>query len=864
MMNAALRGKPYEGNPHVRFDGGEVASAKPRRGSPLNMDRISCSVLSALCAGMVVLFAVNAVAATTYYWRGGGADANWSTKENWSPEGVPGQTDTVIFDGQSGTDTSDIDGDFGAGVFNLTLTANFEGAIVQQREFAVYHTYTQNAGTFTCGGNVFMIGNKGVKISNTDTWGDFYCYGGTFNGPVDAEFRWWSRSHQVNFVVNAAAAFDCSRSDFKFYISSAGGQIAFTCAERTFGSFEMFTPGTENNAKSTCKFTGTNTVAGTFIHGAGILSDTATGGSYGNAAFNLQGDLVVTNYPAGCAGKGGMTFFFKTPNDQTITTYLPTNTAVAGTAALYVDKPSGKLTVKGKKLLVSSSGTSRTYGLVFRRGVVDMSELQWLALQCYNSDFYHYEDDCAVSWPDRVQISGFTCNFRVRNQTFHHLRINSSDSRLNACFATTNTVTGWLEDTSFGFSGVADTTWYPEASTANKGKPPVLRLLGPGVNIITNKTSTYAGNYGQSGGFGVLSFEGPTNQVIIGGDSRVYLPSLHIRKPEGKSVTVDTVDGWMGLRATGAGMAGGDILVVSGVFSGPTNRLEWSSYNSVFRQYDGAVITNMDATYINAISWSPSIGIRVPVARIRHDNDLKSGGGNGLQILDGYTCTVTRLVTSYRGYLKGNAGKALLDVKGDFEVGAYCDGGYCPIRFSGDKVQHYSNPSNRVQSSRDWEVAKSGGRLVLDTDLDISRNGTPKLTLSSGELDVNGHRVLAKGEVVLRGGATLGVPAAPEVNELPWVSTTGQLTEKYATEENPFLVRLVNNRSYFDGETLSGRVNVFGCGSFEKGTTHDPKRFRGTASRALSKRTKVLLNDAENKILYMDYRVAGGFEVFAR
>ena len=35
MTNAVLRGKPDAGNPHVRFDEGEVASAKPRRGSLL-------------------------------------------------------------------------------------------------------------------------------------------------------------------------------------------------------------------------------------------------------------------------------------------------------------------------------------------------------------------------------------------------------------------------------------------------------------------------------------------------------------------------------------------------------------------------------------------------------------------------------------------------------------------------------------------------------------------------------------------------------------------------------------------------------------------------------------------------------------
>ena len=35
MTNAILRGKPDAGNPHVRFDEGEVAPVKPRRGSLL-------------------------------------------------------------------------------------------------------------------------------------------------------------------------------------------------------------------------------------------------------------------------------------------------------------------------------------------------------------------------------------------------------------------------------------------------------------------------------------------------------------------------------------------------------------------------------------------------------------------------------------------------------------------------------------------------------------------------------------------------------------------------------------------------------------------------------------------------------------
>ena len=51
----ALNGKPYAGNPHVRFDEGEVASAAmPRRGSLLyKQRRINASILIGLMAGLV-------------------------------------------------------------------------------------------------------------------------------------------------------------------------------------------------------------------------------------------------------------------------------------------------------------------------------------------------------------------------------------------------------------------------------------------------------------------------------------------------------------------------------------------------------------------------------------------------------------------------------------------------------------------------------------------------------------------------------------------------------------------------------------------------------------------------------------------
>ena len=79
MKNAALSGKPYAGNPHVRFDEGEVASAKPRRGSLLyNKIKLSC-VLAVLCAAASVF-------ATDYYVNTNGGVDDTAEGRGQSPE----------------------------------------------------------------------------------------------------------------------------------------------------------------------------------------------------------------------------------------------------------------------------------------------------------------------------------------------------------------------------------------------------------------------------------------------------------------------------------------------------------------------------------------------------------------------------------------------------------------------------------------------------------------------------------------------------------------------------------------------------------------------------------------------------------
>ena len=78
MTTAILRGKPDAGNPHVRFDEGEVASAKPRRGSLLYKER-ACEKVR--CALVLVLVTVVCAA--------GGVELDTSADRVRTPLWVP-------------------------------------------------------------------------------------------------------------------------------------------------------------------------------------------------------------------------------------------------------------------------------------------------------------------------------------------------------------------------------------------------------------------------------------------------------------------------------------------------------------------------------------------------------------------------------------------------------------------------------------------------------------------------------------------------------------------------------------------------------------------------------------------------------
>ena len=91
MTDAALRGKPDAGNPHVRFDEGEVApAATPRRGSLLYTKNAMVSIASAC----VVALATTCLAADIEWLDA--ADGAWGAAANWKGGAVPDGARAVI------------------------------------------------------------------------------------------------------------------------------------------------------------------------------------------------------------------------------------------------------------------------------------------------------------------------------------------------------------------------------------------------------------------------------------------------------------------------------------------------------------------------------------------------------------------------------------------------------------------------------------------------------------------------------------------------------------------------------------------------------------------------------------------------
>lgn len=93
--------------------------------------------------------------AKTYTWNGGGQDANWSNRDNWTPKGVPGAGSDVIFNGTNNKESL-IDNEVEV---NKMIIDGFTGKIIQRGKLDVKGDFYQKTGEFVGGTEMSVEGD---------------------------------------------------------------------------------------------------------------------------------------------------------------------------------------------------------------------------------------------------------------------------------------------------------------------------------------------------------------------------------------------------------------------------------------------------------------------------------------------------------------------------------------------------------------------------------------------------------------------------------------------------------------------------------------------------------------------------------
>ena len=127
-------------------------------------------IFAMFLAGFLV-FAHSSEAATST-WDGGGADENWATAGNWSPEYVPNATDTVIF---SGSSTKSVTINQNVTVLGINVQSTYTTGTISQGTSTI--TITSSSLTIASG---TWVGGSGVIDINDSS---FSLTGGYFSAP---------------------------------------------------------------------------------------------------------------------------------------------------------------------------------------------------------------------------------------------------------------------------------------------------------------------------------------------------------------------------------------------------------------------------------------------------------------------------------------------------------------------------------------------------------------------------------------------------------------------------------------------------------------------------------------------------------
>ena len=690
-------------------------------------------------------------------WTGLGNNNNWSEPANWSNDSVPGPGDRAIFNATSTKDAV-IDVDFS--IQAMTIEAGYTGTITQGAS-----ALTLVNGLYSQADGHFVGGSGPISFSNT-----FILSGGTFTASSGStSFNASFNQTGGNWEANGGTVAFVSNFDINIIVGEPGTIEFHDMVVNLGDNLTRIQP----SVGTTIVVNGTLTFISGQLSGSGILEARAgvlipaNHRSIEGGFLRFAGEAVRTIVIPSGAQLSNLEI--NAPN-TTVTTSgsgLVTlgsvqliNAAEFSNAAADLEVRPGRTWTQSGGIFSAGSGQLDFRSLFtlsggsFDAGGVAMSVGGTFTLSggdftasSGTTSFHAAFSQTGGAWDANAGTVRFLATFDINISIsdpglieFNDMEVNLGDNlnRLSPVLGTTIVVNGALAFVSGQLtgSGVLEArgeVLIPANHTSIEGG--FLRLAGDAVRTISIPSGAQLSN---------LEINAPNTTVTTSGSGLVTLGSIQLlNAAEFTNAAADLevrpgrtwVQSGGNFTAGSGGLAFGSTYShAGGTFSGSGSDV---SITGNFTLSGGDYTASSGITAFGASfshsggSWNHNGGTvlfngpsfyQISVIEDTEFNHFQLNKPNPLTILGDSLVVVrgeTALLSGTLGASGGSTFPGTLEVHGDLIIGEELSGGTANFRFAGDSDQSYVNLGG-INPTGVWTIAKPGGSLLLQSDLDLS------------------------------------------------------------------------------------------------------------------------------------------------
>lgn len=753
------------------------------------------------------------------YWDGGGADANWSTPENWENNTLPAVGSAITFGAEGTGHDSIIDAGWTRSIGSLTINATYSGtiSIVAGASLTITGAFIQNGAIFTTNGEALSVGS-------------FTMNGGTFNAgasTITCNGNW----------TYTAGTFNADSGTVKFYLFSS-------CAVNgslTFNNLEVAGAGTVQAL---------NIASGTILTVNGTLSITPGSGNViiNTGDIHVKGDIVISNLGT-CGGTATITI--NGTGNQTIT-----GSGVVGAGRLpkvNINKTSGNLTLSG----IISIGTDWTYTSMGTGSLITTGSTVAFMLGIFTVTGSHTLNDVQIVGAGSVQALNITSGTVITvNGTLSitgsgSAIINTGDIHAKGQIVITNTYASQAGTATITINGTGDQSITNNGTMGNGRLPNVtidklsgvfslignvyvsgtFRVISGTVN--TNDNPFTMGAFTQSGG----TFNAGSSAVICSGTFTMYGGTFNagtdtISVGDDFLIYAGTFNADSGnVKFTGAPIIQGDITFNNMEFYAIGNDSMTLSSDTTITINGNFTISGNNLGYING----GTINLKGDLIITNTETGGAAGGttniimnGAGNQTIYGtsnvnYVVLPTITINKASGdlILSGDTGSNFINIGGNWN---YVSMGTGSLITTGSIVVFSASGSSSITITGTHSLnnvnfyATSNNSLIINLGTILTVNGT--LTISGNNINqINGGTINVKGDFLVTNTEAVGNTGGGSTNIV--INGTGNQLLSYDPTSYMLLPNLIIDRSNEEPGTkltLSGIINVGTSWKYVSGT----------------------------------------------